>query len=357
MTTLRSAESPAVLLARADAAKAEHPRLRPRDLALHLGVSEAELLDARVGADVVRLRPDLALLLERLPGVGRVMTLTRNEAAVHERRGTYQKGWVRGHVGLVVGPEIDLRLFPTHWVAAYRVVVHAGTRTLDSIQVFDAHGVAVEKIYAEGDSDRAAWEALIADLTHEDQAPGTFFALAEPAATPPVMAESFDRDAFLSGWAELSDTHHFHGLLRTHQVSYGAAFTVAEGRFTRRLPVSIALSLLEQASETSLPIMVFVGNRGCIQIHTGPVKRILARNGWTNVLDPDFNLHLKDDLVASAWAVSKPTDDGVVTSVELLDENGGVLVRFFGERKPGKPELPAWRALVDGLTTLSDVLA
>ena len=110
-----------------------------------------------------------------------------------------------------------------------------------------------------------------------------------------------------------------------------------------------SLQLLEAAAEQALPIMVFVGNRGCIQIHTGPVRRILARGGWTNVLDPDFNLHLKESEVASAWAVSKPTEDGAVTSVELLDAHGTVLVRFFGERKPGKPELVAWRTLVDGL--------
>ena len=352
MTATRSRETPAALLARAAAEKAAHPTLRTRELAARIGVSEAELLDARVGSDVVRLRADLPMLLERLPAVGRVMTLTRNDGAVHERRGSYNKGSVHGHVGLVVGEEIDLRLFPAHWVAAYRVTMQAGNRTLDSIQVFDGSGTAVEKIYAEGKTDTQAWEALITDLKDEDQSPGRFTAVAVPKKTRKVPADSFDSERFLEAWGGLTDTHQFHMMLRKFGVAYGDAFEAAEGRFTRRLPVTTALPLLEQASKQQIPIMVFVGNRGCIQIHTGPVRRILGRNGWTNVLDPDFNLHLKEELVASAWAVSKPTVDGAVSSVELLDAHGEVIVRFFGARKPGKAELPAWRALVQALSSL-----
>jgi putative hemin transport protein len=95
--------------------------------------------------------------------------------------------------------------------------------------------------------------------------------------------------------------------------------------------------------------MVFVGNHGMIQIHTGPVVRIVPTGPWINVLDPDFNLHLREDAVAEAWLVRKPTRDGVVTSVELLDARGGLIATFFGARKPGKPEDPRWRALADGL--------
>ncbi|MCP2936632.1 hemin-degrading factor, partial [Salmonella enterica subsp. enterica serovar Typhimurium] len=84
--------------------------------------------------------------------------------------------------------------------------------------------------------------------------------------------------------------------------------------------------------------MCFVGNPGMIQIHTGPVHRIEVMGPWLNVLDPGFNLHLRQDLVDQTWIVRKPTADGVVTSVELLDAAGETIALFFGERKPGKPE-------------------
>jgi putative hemin transport protein len=55
------------------------------------------------------------------------------------------------------------------------------------------------------------------------------------------------------------------------------------------------------------------------------------------------------DYIAQAWLVRKPTDDGIVTSVELFDGSGEVIAMFFGERKPGNPELPAWGTLVSEL--------
>ena len=67
---------------------------------------------------------------------------------------------------------------------------------------------------------------------------------------------------------------------------------------------------------------------------------------WLNVLDPGFNLHLREDRVANAWIVEKPTSDGVVTSVEAFDGDGELMAMFFGARKPGAPELERWRELV-----------
>src|SRR5262245_47905157 len=89
--------------------------------------------------------------------------------------------------------------------------------------------------------------------------------------------------------------------------------------------------------------MVFVGNRGCLQIHTGEVHKIVPLGPWINVMDPGFNLHLRTDAVTEAWIVRKPTDDGIVTSLELFDANGETIALLFGARKPGIPEQDAWR--------------
>jgi putative hemin transport protein len=47
--------------------------------------------------------------------------------------------------------------------------------------------------------------------------------------------------------------------------------------------------------------------------------------------------------------VEKPTEDGVVTSLELFDKEGEQIVTFFGARKPGKPELEGWREIISEL--------
>ena len=88
------------------------------------------------------------------------------------------------------------------------------------------------------------------------------------------------------------------------------------------------------------------GNSGCVQIHPGPVKRLVWTPGWFNVLDPAFNLHLREQGVAHVFSVRKPTEDGVVTSIEAFDPQGRNILLMFGARKPGKPELETWRGLV-----------
>src|SRR5690606_21815841 len=107
--------------------------------------------------------------------------------------------------------------------------------------------------------------------------------------------------------------------------------------------------VLEKSAETGLSIMVFVGNDGMIQIHTGPVKKLFEMGDWFNVMDPDFNLHVRETEIAEAWIVRKPTTDGTVTSLECFNAAGEQVVQMFGKRKPGIPELLEWRELIADL--------
>jgi putative hemin transport protein len=63
--------------------KATTPHLRARDAAEQLKVSEAQLVDSQVGQTARRLNPDWPAFFAALPGLGRIMALTRNEEAVH----------------------------------------------------------------------------------------------------------------------------------------------------------------------------------------------------------------------------------------------------------------------------------
>lgn len=326
----------------------EHPRTRIRDAAEQLGVTEVELLQTRVGDGVERLNDDLRGILRGLGGVGRTMALTRNHACVHERKGRFEDVQVGpSPVGLVLGPDIELRLFLMHWQTAWSVQSDSPAGPLHSVQFFDRHGEAVLKVYLDRkDGDRVAWEALLEAHRAED----TPLALTpRPGRTPEPSLAAVDADALLADWEALQDTHHFHGLLRQHGVSRRQALALAEGRFTERLDRQAPTALLHAAAAAGQSIMVFVGNRGCIQIHMGPVQRIVGRGDWINVLDPDFNLHLRTDVAGEVWRVRKPTADGGVTSVEVLDADGASIVTFFGARKPGVPEQAGWRALAEAL--------
>lgn len=338
--TVRTATDYEAVRAQLSRLAAEGAMPRARDLAGRLGISEAELV-ALQGARPLRAPP--GRLLERLPALGELMVLCRNEACVHERHGCYERVQLSGTMGLVLGTEIDLRLFLSHWVHGYvcRQRLPSGER--ESIQYFDACGRAVHKIYRTQHTDPAAWQALVDAFC---DAPGDPPAVRPPLPRAPAQPRPVDREALVADWKALQDTHDFHLLLERHGVTRTQALALAGPPFAYRVADSAPGALLADVAARGVPIMVFVGNPGTIQIHTGPVHRVAWRGPWLNVLDARFNLHLDTRQLRESWVVRKPTRDGIVTSLELFDEHGELIAQCFGARKPGQPEREDWRAAV-----------
>lgn len=314
------------------------PTLRARDAAERLGATEAVLVACGVTNPVTPLRPDWPGLIASLRTLGPVMALTQNAHAVHERHGRYEDVSASpGHI-LVLGPDIDLRLFPGRWAHAYAL---GGEQP--SLQIFDRYGEAAHKVFATAATDLSAWNKLVGEFTASGAAPPPRYAVPAP---PPEPEGLVDVTALRADWLTLRDKHDFVSLLRRHKASRRQALQLAGNDLALRVSDDAARSMLEVAAADGVPIMVFVGNRSAIQIHTGPVQRLRATPGWFNVLDPCFNLHLHEAGVASAWRVVKPTVDGPITSLELLNADGSVVAQIFGAREPGQPELAQWRELL-----------
>jgi putative hemin transport protein len=156
-----------------------------------------------------------------------------------------------------------------------------------------------------------------------------------------------DVNGFQQAWRDLKDTHAFFNVLKKFRVAREQALRLAPEGFAHQVRTDRTRQMLELAAAAKIPIMVFIGNRGCLQIHTGQVDNIrMFGSEWLNVLDDDFNMHLRDTAVASAWVVRKPTLDGIVTSLELFDDAGNTLAIFFGKRKPGILEDEAWQGII-----------
>ena len=328
--------------------KAAEPGLRPRDGAARLGVTEAELVAARCGDGVQRLGGPWSEVVRKLPGLGTVMALTRNESVVHEKVGCFGNISLSENMGLVLNEDIDLRIFFDHWHAGFAVTEETRSGTRRSLQFFDADGTAVHKVYLRDESDANAYERLIRQHRHADQSPDQAVRarLEAPAERPDA---EIDRQELRRRWRALRDPHDFHSLLQEVGVARVQALRLAGGESARRVGDDSFRVALEKAAACSLPIMVFAGSPGVIQIHSGPVCRLRRTGPWYNVLDPRFSLHLREDRIASAWVVRKPSADGTVTSLEIYDAGGRQIAWLFGERKPGQPERPGWRALANSL--------
>lgn len=332
-------------------------QMRHRDIAQQLEISEGELIAAHVGEDAIpsaigimhaiRLRSEWPEIITSVESLGEVMGLTRNNACVHEKVGIYKSISKDGPVGITVG-EIELRIFYRSWATGFAVYEMGKEGIQHSLQFFDKSGIAIHKIYLKHQSIVKKYKELVTQFKSQDQIPGIQVVVPEKLATE-LPDQDIDISAWHQAWREMRDTHEFFILLRKFQLTRTQALRLAEPEFVQEMPLTCVKDVLELAASTGISIMVFVGNPGMIQIHSGPIQKVISMGAWLNVMDARFNLHLREEAVMKAWVVRKPTVDGIVTSLELFDADGEAIAMFFGERKPGIPELDQWRALVNDL--------
>tara|TARA_B100000780_G_scaffold278942_1_gene254524 strand:+ start:3082 stop:4128 length:1047 start_codon:yes stop_codon:yes gene_type:complete len=324
--------------------KEENPHLRAKQAAEKLGVTEAEL--TQVMPNIVPLKPEFQEILKRVTDLGYVMALTRNENVVHERKGTYLNPELENpHVGLFVGDDIDLRIFFASWKYAFAIQSEERGKASNGLLFYAKDGSSIHKIYLTKSSNYEAFDQLVSDFSLGD----LYDIVPEktPAKPAPKADSEIDVEAFQEEWRNLQDTHHFFGMLKKYGVERTQALRLApEGDYAVKVEGTALRDILQRASEKKVEIMVFVGNPGMIQIHTGPVNNLLEHGTWYNVIDPAFNLHVNEPAITECWVVRKPTEDGVVTALECYDKDGELIVQFFGKRKPGIPELTSWREIV-----------
>ena len=324
---------------RYQALKAEQPKKYARDLAGLLGISEAELTHARTLDDAVALRPDFSELLKSLEAVGETKSITRNAYAVHEQVGRYENLHLGGHAGLILNPRaLDQRLFPSQWKSAFALVEKSERGDRHSIQIFDAHGDAVLKIYATTNTNRAGWQSLIAAFTLTETPELNI----TPAATLNFASQP-DAAAIEQEWRAMTDVHQFFGLLKRHNISRQQVFRSVASDLALQVSNSTLSELLRVVQADGNEIMIFIGNRGCVQIFTGAVQKLVPMENWVNIFNPTFTLHLMENTISESWITRKPVANGMVTSLELFAADGTQIAQFYGQRTEGEPEQTRWR--------------
>ncbi|WP_273757977.1 hemin-degrading factor [Bartonella sp. AU55XJBT] len=332
----------------------EKKEMRNRDFAVSIGISEAELIAAycTVGK-AKRLQADVATLLESAPRLGTVMVLTRNEYAVHEITGCFEKIVPNQHIPITLG-EIDLRIFTKQWKFGFEYDVVILGKPTKSLQFFDEHGVAILKVYSKDATNMEEWNKLVEKLLLEDQSS----VLDILPVSLPVRCDitELDIENFRDRWRKMTDVHQLHKIISEFKINRHHAVKYAGNEFADELQADVVEIMLNRVAEQELPIMCFVGNKGCIQIFSGIVKNIKQMGPWLNVLDPGFDLHLLTSGIASVWHVRKPTRDGYVSSLEVFDKNDDMIVQFFGLRKEGQKEREDWRTLLKSLPPYQELV-
>ena len=335
--------------------KRTNKALRIRDAAERLNCSEAELVfsalanpELHEGFSVVRLMSEPASIFARIPALGRVMALTRNDAVVSETYGEYGEIDAHGNVAVVHTEGIDLRVDFSHWHHCFAVTMSSPARTLRGLQFFDADGQAVHKVYLTEDSDPATYDAIVSDLAHPD--PWAPLELSAARPTPDTRGGNEVDDAVLrDGWAALTNVHQFTALLARLKVNRLTALRHVGPRWALPGRPDAHRALLERVRDSGVPIMVFVRSPGCTQIKSGSVARLMENGEYFNVFDPEFHLHIREPRLHEAWVVRKPTAGDTVTSVEIYAEDGELVLQFFGVRGEDGREDLNWREVAEAM--------
>jgi len=232
--------------------RAENPHNYPRDYAAELCISEAELTPFFYGGRVQALH-DVAAVLAALSQVPRVKLMARVSYAVLEIFSNVHFSLKRGLL-VSEAESCYVALDPTEIGSLFYLNPEkVGDNT--AILLFDRQGSAVLKFYM------AAHDFDTARLTQHAKS----FAARE-LTTAVALGEI--RQKFLGDFE---------------------APTVMAADAPRRLIESAAAESTELAFELAhAAVAVFIRHR--------PQKVIDAR-GWFNILDADFNLHLKEDAI------------------------------------------------------------
>ncbi len=328
--------------------RAENLKMRERDIAARLNISEAALVAAEVGISAIRIDASVERFLERIASLGEIMALSRNESAVHEKIGVYENMKFGAQAAIVLGENIDLRIFPKRWVHGFAVTKTDGDQQKLSLQFFDKAGDAVHKIHLRPASNVEAYHAMVADLSIEDQSQE--FVEDRSGYDNGATDGDVSRDELRDHWSRMTDTHEFFGMLKKLKIGRQDAIRTVGDDYAWKLDAGAVAEMMHASVREGLPIMCFVANEGTVQIHSGPIVNVQTMGPWINVMDPTFHLHLRQDQIAETWAVRKPTKDGHVTSLEAYNAKGEMIIQFFGKRKEGFDERPDWRAIVENLT-------
>lgn len=330
--------------------KEKDPNLRMRDAADMLNLSEAELLATRCGVEVIRLDASKAKeILKEIPKLGKIMALSRNEYVVNELKGLYQKIHIGdSSIGYIAG-EIELRISFDAWKMAFSSKDDLHGKTLRSFQFFTKNGEAIHKIYLQDQSNQKVYEEIIEKYKSEDQSPSQEIEYDENSPEE-IPDEYINIEEFRKQWNEMKDVHELKGIAKKHKLTKIQTLRLAPEGMSEKIKNDSTRYLLEKAKEKEIPLMIFVGNKGIVQIFSGKIYNLKDHGPWFNVLDENFNLHLKEEGINQTWISKRPTKGGILHSVECFDKKGELLIQFFGEGGHGGPEPESWTKLSQKLS-------
>ena len=154
-----------------------------------------------------------------------------------------------------------------------------------------------------------------------------------------------DLVAIRRSWSEMRSALDLNDLLINYQASRLDLYRVIGIDYAVQIEKDAIYDILKGVIEHNIPILMSTGNQAVIQTYQGSNFQVISKGNWISIVDGESSVHLQEDLIHSAWIVNKPSMGGMLSSLELFDQSGGVVALFYGVEDEGLSQCK-WRKLL-----------
>ena len=241
-----------------------NPKAYLRSVASELGSNEASLIVFEEECAFLDLSKGLLSLLNEVKALGQLTAITRNDFAVSEFTSEIMAIEDKGEVIIVHMSNAKIEISATQIALGLLVI----KESRNSVQFYDKYGDSAVKFFIKDDQ---------ADIT---------------ALSRAEYSHSSSHDSF----EDRADR-----AVRPFEI----------GREIKK-QVGLVRALIERHAGLEKDISILVTNHSVVQSFTGQIYKVVDARGWFNILDADYNLHLKDEEIEEVYA--KQTQDKVEIS-------------------------------------------
>lgn len=303
----------------------------------------------------VALRESWADIINYSQSFGEVMAVTRNDACIHEKICRYGSCLNYGNprtIGAISG-ELNLQLSYEHWYSGFFVIENKGGCFVKSLQFFNDIGVPIHKVYIREKLNDDIYDEFLAAFAKEQYSDDSkLIEVIKFHETPKhpylnVVKESkLDLHAFRRSWSEMREDLDLSRVLIEFEVGRLQAYRLVGSDYALKIDKDAVYDILKGAGDHRIRLAVSVGNDGVMQTHQGLIYQITSMGDWISILDGDFNLHIREAMVHSAWIINKPSIDGIQSSLELFDRNGRCVAIVSAAQDSVESSQCQWRKLL-----------
>ena len=254
--------------------KNDTAKMRNYDISREIKISEGELLSLKINSNLKYLDiPDQIQFFNDIKRLKKVMFLTRNDDIVHEKTIIPNKlDIISNENNILLTCESPLLKFNDNlWEYAFSEYKITKNRELRSFQFFDKSGDSVLKIYLKSDDVEKFNDISIKyESSYSYQLQGT-------------CLPSYNTNKSLKELVLLKKSININN-------TWNKKMFYSKALFRKMLQY-----LSKNKNEVSLYI---IGNKS-VQYHVGIINKVVDFSSWLNVLDPNFNIHVKEKNISS----------------------------------------------------------